>query len=161
MCNTCPCNSVSSIPGPGDVASALLRVPADSVAFKISRKVVFFGIAVPLTPVAVVSIFGWWTIALVALAAALSAAGLAYARVLHRSAVIARPEPTPQMRAQLAARGLRTIPAPGQARPALPRAMVRSLGRGRQALPAPPRALPAAVVTGNVVPAPVRGKMRP
>jgi len=160
MCNTCPCNSVSSIPGPGDVASALLRVPADSVAFKISRKVVFFGIAVPLTPVAVVSIFGWWTIALVALAAALSAGGLAYARVLHRSAVIARPEPTPQMRAALAARGLRPIPAPGQqARPALPRAMVRSLATRRRALPVAGKALPA-VITGRVVPAPVRRAAR-
>jgi hypothetical protein len=141
------------------VAGGALGLAVGAALTKPGRRVLFWGFCVPLLPFAVVGVFGWWTIALVALAAALSAAGLAYARVLHRSAVLSRPEPTPQMRAALAARGLRPIPAPGQAaRPALPRAMVRSLTGRRQALPAPARALPG-VVTGKVGPAPVHGKV--
>ncbi len=84
-----------------------------------------------MLPFAVWGVFGWWTIALVVLVAAVVAGTFAATRVLHRGTVLARPEPTHEMRAQLAARGLRPIPAPGQSRPALPRAMRRQLGRGR------------------------------
>jgi hypothetical protein len=125
MCDTCP----SHIPGPGEVAGGLIGLAATS---KVSRRVLFWGLAVPMLPFAVWGLFGWWTIALAAVTAAGSAAGVAYLRILHRGAVLARPEPTHEMRAALAARGLRPIPAPGQqARPALPRAMRRQLGRGR------------------------------
>ena len=159
MCGTCNCNT-GWLPGPGELASAALGVAADSAASKAGRRVLFWGLAVPLLPFAVWGLFGWWTIALVALAAVASAAGVAYMRVMSRSVVQARPEPTPQMRAALAARGLRPIPAPGQqARPALPRAMVRSLATRRRALPVAGKALPA-VITGRVVPAPVRRAAR-
>lgn len=158
MCPTCNCNS-SSIPGPGEVASALLGVAADSAASKVSRKVLFWAVAVPLFPFAVVGVFGWWTIALVALLAALSAAGLAIGRVMHRFVVQTRPEPTHEMRDMLTARGLRTIPAPVQlARPALPRNL--AITRRRQALPAAAKALPAPEVTGRVVPAPAAVPVR-
>jgi hypothetical protein len=128
MCDTCP----SHIPGPGEVAGGVLGAAVGAAISKPGRRVMFWGLAVPMLPFAVWGLFGWWTIALVALAAAASASGLAYMRVLHRGhMVLARPEPTPETRAALAARGLRPIPAPGQARPALPRAMRRQLGRGR------------------------------
>lgn len=140
MCKTCSCSS-DWLPGPGEVASALLGVAADSAASKISRKVLFFGVAVPMLPFAVWGLFGWWTIAIVALLAAGSVAGLVLVRRLAVHSVVVRPEPTPEMRLALAARGLKPIPAPGQARPALPRARPAlprnlSIGRGRQALPA-------------------------
>lgn len=132
----------------GDVASAAVGAAIS----KPGRKVMFWGVAVPMLPFAIWGELHWWTLALVALAAALTGVGLLFGRALHRSVVHARPEPTPQMRAALAARGLRPIPAPGQqARPALPRGL--SITRKRQALPAPARALPAAVVVGKVVPA--------
>lgn len=131
MCPTCNCNT-SSIPGPGEVAGGVLGATVGAAISRPGRKILFWGVAVPMLPFAVVGVFGWWTIAIVALAAALTGAGVAYARALHRTVVHARPEPTPQMRAALAARGLRPIPAPAvQARPALPRAMRRQLGRGR------------------------------
>lgn len=149
MCDTCP----SHIPGPGEVASGLIGM---AVTSKISRRVLFWGLAVPMLPFAVWGLFGWWTIALAALAAAGAAAGLAYARVLHGRMVLARPEPTHEMRAALAARGLRPIPAPGQqARPALPRAVRRQLARGRLSAPAvkvpAPRPAQAAVAPPEVI----------
>jgi hypothetical protein len=153
MCESCPAH----ILGPGEVAGKVAR----SKAGRKVASVLFYGtvwtIGVPLLPFAIWGIFGWWTIPLGALALAAFAVGVACVYGLHaRQTVLTRPEPTPQMRAALAARGLRPIPAPGQAaRPALPRAVVRSLTGRRQALPAPARALPG-VVTGKVVPAPVR-----
>jgi hypothetical protein len=93
-------------------------------------------------------LFGWWTIAFVAILAAVSAVGLAYARVLHRHALVVAPA---SLRAAL--------PAPSR-RVALPRAMVRSLTAPKRALPASVKALTAAeVITGKVVAAPVRGKV--
>ena len=138
----------SSIPGPGDVAGGLLGL-AGAAMSRTGRKVLFWGFCIPLLPFALVGVFGWWTLGLVALAAAGSAACLAVMRVMHGHAVVVRPEPTHEMRAALAARGLRTIPAPGQARPALPRAMRRQLGRGRLAQPA--HALPAAPIEPTAV----------
>jgi hypothetical protein len=151
MCDTCPAH----IPGPGEVAGKVAR---SRIGRKVGRKALV-GFCYLMFPFAVWNELHWWTLAVVATLAALAAAVHGVVRVLHRSAVLSRPEPTPQMRAALAARGLRPIPAPGRvARPALPRAMVRSLTGRRQALPAPARALPG-VVTGKVVPAPVRGKV--
>lgn len=166
MCDTCPAH----IPGPGEVAGGLAGLAVGAAMSKPGRRILFWGVAVPMLPFAVWGVFGWWTIALVALVAALSASGLAYARFLHRLTVQARPEPTHEMRAALAARGLRPIPAPGQARPALPLAMRRQLGRGRltatvvkvpapraaQAIPAAPieptRVLPARSASRTRVP---------
>ena len=148
MCDNC----AAHILGPGEVAGKVARS-------RLGRRALFWGFCIPMLPFAVVGVFGWWTIAIVALAAVGSAAGLLVMRRLHRHAVVVRPEPTPEMRAMLAARGLRPIPAPGQARPALPRATPRSIAmpRGlsitrkrRQALPAaakaiePTRVIPAA-----------------
>lgn len=148
MCDTCPAH----IPGPGEVAGGLLGLAVGAAMTKPGRRVLFWGVCVPALPFAIWGELHWWTLAVVAVLAAVSAAGLAIGRVMHRFVVQARPEPTHQMREQLAARGLRTIPAPVQlARPALPRGL--SITRKRQALPAPARALPAAVVVGKVVPA--------
>jgi hypothetical protein len=155
MCDTCPAH----IPGPGEVAGGTLGLAVGAALTKNGRRVMFWGLAVPMALGIVVTTLGWWLLPIALGLLALAAATLMAVRRLTRHAVLTRPEPTPQMRAALAARGLRPIPAPGQARPALPRAMVRSLTGKRQALPAPARALPG-VVTGKVVPAPVRKVVR-
>jgi hypothetical protein len=156
MCDTCPAH----IPGPGEVAGGALGLAVGAAMTKGGRRVMFFGLALPMFLGIIVYTLGWWLVPIALGALALAAGTLMAVRRLTRHAVMARPEPTPQMRAALAARGLRPVPAPGQAaRPALPRAMVRSLTRKRQALPAPARALPG-VVTGKVVPAPVRKVVR-
>lgn len=154
MCDTCPCSVSSSIPGPGEVTAGAVGLAVGAAMSKPGRRVLFWGIAVPMLPFAVWGVFGWWTIALVAVLAVFSAAGVAYMRVLHRGVVQARPELTHEMRAALAARGLKPIPAPGQqARPALPLAMRGQLGRGRLTatvvkVPAPraAQAIPAAPI---------------
>jgi hypothetical protein len=143
MCDTCPCNSVSSIPGPGEVAGRMAR---SKLGRKILFLTVFWGFCIPMLPFAVWGIFGWWTIALAAVAAAVSGAGLAYMKVMGRHTLLAVPDTLRD-----------ALPAPRR-RVALPRNL--SLTRGRRALPAPAKALPAAeVVVGKVVPAPVRGKV--
>ena len=145
MCNSCPCGSSSIIPGPGEVASALVGVAADSAGSKITRRVLFWGVAIPLLPFAVVGVFGWWTIALVALAAGLAAAGLVFMRKMHRRVLMVAP-PSLQHRVALPA---------GQEW----QARLEAIARRRSALPAGRKALPAPqpVITGRVVnPAKVR-----
>jgi hypothetical protein len=148
MCPTCPCNS-SSIPGAGEVvggvAVAAVGAAVDVAISKPGRKVLFWGLCVPALPFAIWGELHWWTLALVAVLAVATGVGVAYMKVMGRHVLIQAPA---SLRAAL--------PAPRRA-VALPRGL--SVTRGRRALPAPAKALPAAVVTGRVVPAPVRGKV--
>jgi hypothetical protein len=172
MCDTCPAH----IPGPGEVAGGALGLAVGAAMTKPGRRVMFWGFCVPLLPFAVVGVFGWWTIALVAGAAIATAAAFAWMRVLHGRVVM--PAATPaQRQAELERRRRNAIPVPRpalpRARPALPRAVVRSLTGRRQALPAAQgptvvgtpvvtynkTAGKLEVVTGKVVPAPVHGKV--
>lgn len=158
MCKTCPCNS-TWLMGPGEVASRLLGVVPDSLASRITRKVLFMAVGLPLAAGIIVHMLGWWLVPIMLAAAALAAGGYRVVRFLHRLSVQARPEPTHEMRDALTARGLRAIPAPVQvARPA-------RRGRtstGRRALPAAAKPLPApdGAVVGKVVaaPAPTAGR---
>jgi hypothetical protein len=160
MCDTCPCNSVSSIPGPVDVAARAARN-------KGARRVMFWGFAVPMLPFAVWGELHWWTLVLVALAVAAAAGTWAVMRALHRQVVVAPPTPA-QRYAEMERRRLKPIPAPAARapQPALPRAVQRELAWARftkraQSLPAPKaKALPAGYVTGKVVPAPARRAAR-
>jgi hypothetical protein len=152
MCETCPAH----IPGPGEVAGGALGLAVGAAMSKPGRRVLFWGLAVPLLPFAVVGVFGWWTIALAAVAAGFAAAGAVIVRKLHRHALVVAP---PSLRHRVA------LPA------AQPR---RAITRKRQALPAGqgPTVVgtPVAtynktagklgVVTGKVVPAPAGGKMK-
>jgi hypothetical protein len=146
MCDTCPCNSVSSIPGPVDVAARAARN-------KGARRVMFWGFAVPMLPFAVWGELHWWTLVLVALAVAAAAGTWAVMRALHRQVVVAPPTPA-QRYAELERRRLNAIPVPQ------PRQARRSIPRGRRALPVARKALPAGYVTGKVVPAPARRVVR-
>ena len=146
MCDTCPVH----IPGPGEVAGGALEAAVGAALTKDGRRVMFWGFTVPVVAAIVVYTLGWWLLPITLGAVAAAAGVLAAVRRASHHAVLARPEPTPEMRLALAARGLRPIPAPGQqARPALPRGL--SITRKRRALPAPAKALPAAVITGRVV----------
>ncbi|MGH3205694.1 MAG: hypothetical protein ACRDP5_27120 [Streptosporangiaceae bacterium] len=139
MCDTCPAH----IPGPGEVGSGLLGAAVGAAVSKPGRKVLFWGIAVPMLPFAVVGVFGWWTIALVAVLAAATAAGLLLVRKLHRHVLVVAP---PSLRNHTAL-------------PAATRARVITTGkviRPAQAISAPRRALPAA----GGIPA-QRGEMPP
>lgn len=154
MCDTCPAH----IPGPGEVAGGVLGAAVGAALTKPGRQVMFWGFTIPMVAGIIVYTLGWWLLPIVL---GLAGTGLAVMRVLHRGVVQARPEPTSEMRAALAARGLKSIPAPGrQARPALPRAMVRSLTRPRRALPATQKAIPAPERVIEGVPVPVRRAAR-
>jgi hypothetical protein len=135
MCETCPC-SVTSIPGPAEVAGGVLGAGVGAAMTKTGRRVMFWGFCVPLLPFAVVGVLGWWTIALVAVLATVTAGGALMVRQLHRHALVVAP-PSLQQRIALPVRA---------AQPALPRAMRRSLTRRQRALPAPQKALEGVVL---------------
>ena len=159
MCDSCPIH----IPGPGEVAGGVIGAGVGAAMSKPGRKVLFWGLCIPALPFALWNELHLLVLVPVALLAVVVLGTHRVVRVLHRSGtVVARPELTHEMRAKLAARGLKPIPAPGQqARPALPRAMRRQLAdRGRLTATVtgvrptrPTRALPVAetVVTGRVV----------
>ena len=132
------------------MASALVGVAADSAGSKITRRVLFWGVAIPLLPFAVVGIFGWWTIGIGAGIAAFGAAVWAVMRVFRRHVLIEAPA---SLRAALPAA------APRRAY-ALPRGW--AIARARRALPATQKALPAPerVITGQVVAAPAKRAVR-
>lgn len=139
MCDTCP----SHIPGPGEVASGALGLAVGAAISRPGRRILFWGVCVPALPFAVVGVFGWWTIALVALAAVLAGAGVAYMRFLmKRHVLIAAPA---SLRASL--------PAPRRVRAvALPRNL--SITRKRpQVLPAPARVIEPTRVIAAELPA--------
>lgn len=139
MCESCPAHLL----GPGEVAGKVARS-------KVGRKVLV-GFCYVMFAGIVVTTLGWWLVPIMLGLAALAEGVRRVLRLATRGTVSA----SPAIRQSLAARGVPAL-APGQpARPALPRAVVRSLTGRRQALPAPARALPG-VVTGKVVPAPVR-----
>jgi hypothetical protein len=145
MCDTCPTHLL----GPVEVGAKVARS-------KGARKVLFRGVALPMLPFALWGELHWWTVVIAAAAAAVMAATYGVTRILHKRWMV-MPAATPAQRvAELERRRRNAIPIPA-ARPALPRGL--SVTRGWQALPAPAKALPAAVVTGTVVPAPVRGKV--
>ena len=136
MCDTCPAH----IPGPGEVAGGLIGLIGAAVASKPGRRVLFWTIAVPMLPFAVWGLFGWWTIALVAVLAAVSVAGLVFMRVLHRHALVVAPPSLQQRKALARARRIRELQPP------------------RKALPAPAKAIGAprtspgtAAITGRVI----------
>lgn len=127
MCDTCP----SHIPGPGEVAGGALGLAVGAAISRPGRKILFWGVCVPVLPFAVWGVFGWWTIAIAAVLLAATAAGAMFVRVLHRHALVVAP---PSL----------------QHRVALPRNLAITRKR-TQALPAPPlaieptRVIPAAV----------------
>ena len=65
MCDTCP----SHIPRPGEVAGGLVGLGVGAALSKPGRRVLFWGIAVPMLPFAVRGLFGWWTILIAAVLA--------------------------------------------------------------------------------------------
>jgi hypothetical protein len=175
MCDTCPAH----IPGPGEVAGGLLSGLVGAALTKPGRRVMFWGLAIPMVLGIIVYTLGWWLVPITLGLLALAAVAVWALRGLQRHAVVVAP---PSLRAAL--------PAPRRA-VALPRGL--SVTRRRRALPAPAKALPAAAhdfvpldwdkrcghlahpqanrcflpakahpaaeLTGRVVPAPVRGKM--
>ena len=141
MCDTCPAH----IPGPGEVTSGLLSGLVGAALTKPGRRVMFWGLAIPMVLGIVVYTLGWWLVPITLGLLAVAAVVVRVLRGAQRHAVVVAPA---SLRASL--------PAPRRA-VALPRNL--SIGRGRRALPAPAKALPAAEVTGRVVPAPVRGKV--
>lgn len=152
MCDTCPVH----IPGPGEVAGGALEAAVGAALTPAGRKVMFRGLAVPFFIAIIVYTLGWWLLP-ITLGVLAAAAGvlLAVRRILHGHTVQARPELTPEMRAALAARGLKPIPAPArQARPALPQRATLprglSITKGKRALPAPAKALEGKVVARPV-----------
>jgi len=158
MCDTCSVH----IPGPGEVAGGALEAAVGAAISKPGRQVMFWGITVPCVAAIIVYTLGWWLVP-IALGLLAAAAGvlLIVRRILRGRTVHAWPDPTPQMRAQLAARGLRPVPALTGERPALPRSIALprglSAGRKRKALPVAAKALPAAVITGKVLEEPAIG----
>jgi hypothetical protein len=136
---------VSAIPGPGEVTSGVLSAAVGAALTKPGRRVMFWGVAVPMVLGIVVYTLGWWLVPIALGLLAFAAGVLLAVRRLHRHALVVAPA---SLRAAL--------PAPRRA-VALPRGL--SVTRGRRALPAPAKALPAAELTGRVVPAPARGKV--
>jgi hypothetical protein len=120
MCETCPTHLL----GPGEVAGKVARN-------KLGRRLMFWGLAVPMFAGIIVYTLGWWLVPITAGLLALAAGVLLAVRRLHRHALVVAP---PSLRAVALPRGL-------------------AVTRGQRAVPAPAKALPAAVVTGKVVPA--------